>query len=520
MKIASLFCSIFGTLIFYQMATIGIELCDEGIRAAVADGEERGQLLALDEGTFASPSYIYHDEEGWIRGRAAERLFKRYPRKVSDAFWERLALKPSDLSDKPERPFFSELAYHHFRFIWERMGTLTSGAVDKVAVAVPGGYLQDNAESEEKVGLLLGMCADLKVPLVSVVDMAAAALRASRELEVFSGQEQEERLIYIDVHQHVALISCFRIDSNGLERESVHYFPRLGWAQVFDCVTEKVSNRFLQETAFDVAEDRRIEQELFDKVKSLLRQDEEGWGGASATITLESSGGVRQLTVPPDVLLQDAMPITEGLVSALQRTVKAQGLVLAEQGKVVLSDRAGRLPGLIELLKETGFTLSAILEAGTAARGAAGLALERSLPSHLEAVPLELRLPLRQRAPKQIEAESAGLTLRTIVPTHVVWQGVAYPIGSKGFLVGVPAQRDWGGIEIPEIEDVLAKQPLRFYWEAGILKLDEPKSASPVEILLNAQMLNSSVTLGVDSALTLRVGDVCVQLLLIACEGG
>src|SRR4051812_21886133 len=161
------------------MATLGIELSDVGFRAALCGAGEDPQLLALAERQGASewPGFAYHDGKKFSFGRAAEDMWFVHPRSVTHTFWSKLAHDPAGLqvagSGKP--PSSSQLAFYFLQEYLKQVSAAAPG-VDKVVLAVPGSYLKDSATEEEKIGLLLGMAGELKLPLAGVIDSGCAAL--------------------------------------------------------------------------------------------------------------------------------------------------------------------------------------------------------------------------------------------------------------------------------------------------------------------------------------------------------
>ena len=159
------------------MPTIGIELCDAALRAAICTNAEVRLLDVADrQGSTEWPGFVYLEGTQFSFGRAAEDMWFVHPRRVVHTFWSKLAHDSSSTFNVAGRPpSFSELAFFFLREYSSRV-TAIAGASTSVVLAVPGLYLKDEATEEEKVGLLLGMATELKLPLGGIVDMACAAL--------------------------------------------------------------------------------------------------------------------------------------------------------------------------------------------------------------------------------------------------------------------------------------------------------------------------------------------------------
>ena len=158
------------------MPTIGLELCDAGFLTAASDHTDT-KLLAIADSKGATdwPGFAYHEGSHFSFGRTAEDMWFVHPRRVAHAFWSKLAHDTVSTLNIPTRsPSGSELSFFFLREFIQQL-IAASGPLEKIVLAVPGSYLKDAAAEEEKVGLLLGMAAELKLPLAGIVDMACAA---------------------------------------------------------------------------------------------------------------------------------------------------------------------------------------------------------------------------------------------------------------------------------------------------------------------------------------------------------
>jgi hypothetical protein len=255
--------------------TAGLELCDAGVCATAVEGAD-AWLIPLENNGVSSPGYVYYDGERYICGRQAENRSRVYPRFVSDNCWDQLSLRVSDIKVEGKSPFYSELAFHHLQHIFKRIHQ--EGPVDKVVIALPGGFIAGDGE-EEKVGLVLGMIRHLKIPLAGMVDMAAASLVGHTR----SGEWRTPVAMHLDVHQRATTATVFKAGAS-VERVHLASIP-VGYAQVYHEITPKLANRFLSLTAFDVTHDAETEQQFYNQVKTLLEylKDHEA-------VTLEMGG--------------------------------------------------------------------------------------------------------------------------------------------------------------------------------------------------------------------------------------
>src|SRR5687768_5605959 len=154
------------------MATIGLELSDAGFLAASCEANEPQLINVADRiGSTEWPGFAYVENTTLSFGRPAEDMWFVHPRRVAHNFWARLAHEPSPLHVGNKPASFSELAYFFLREYADRLKT-SAPAMDRLVLALPGAYLKDTTTEDEKLGLLLGMIGELKLPLAGMIDMS------------------------------------------------------------------------------------------------------------------------------------------------------------------------------------------------------------------------------------------------------------------------------------------------------------------------------------------------------------
>ncbi len=144
------------------------------LRAATCreDRDPRLQAFTDEQGLPDWPGFAYHDGQKVSFGRAAEdNWFVQPARASSHAFWsERTRVEAAVMSVDAGRPRHSpELGFDFSAGIFPPARFTAGGVPDKVVLAVARrNALKDTATEEEKVGLLLGMWAELKLPLAGI----------------------------------------------------------------------------------------------------------------------------------------------------------------------------------------------------------------------------------------------------------------------------------------------------------------------------------------------------------------
>lgn len=408
------------------MSTTGIELCDAGFLTAVC-GEAEPRLIDVADRAGATdwPGYCYADGGRLAFGREAEDMWFVQPRRVLHSFWARLAHEPSPLQSGAKPPSYSELAFFFLREFTTSLGAATP-ALDPIVLALPGSYLKDPATEEEKVGLLLGMAGELRLPLAGLFDMACAALCDPRA----SGFNPALPVIVLDLNLEGADLTLLTTDGR-LERKDFIHLPESGFAQLLKHLTGTMGNRFLRHTAFDILEDGRIEQMFFRQTKDFLTGDAAEW-----QYHINTANRGYEMVAKRDQLGSDSQAFVNGLVKALQSFVQRSPHA-SEPCTIALTARAGHLPGIRSRLRAAGYSRLLQLPSGAAAAGAACIGASRmTVPEDLADVPVVTSVPLTEarRAPApQWDARlqkhrSAG---PQPAPTHAILDGIGHVIGAK-----------------------------------------------------------------------------------------
>jgi hypothetical protein len=415
------------------MPTLGIEMCDAAFQTATCKSNEAECVPVADaNGAVDWPGFAYFDGQKFTFGRAAEDQWFVHPRRVAHTFWARLAHEPSTIGPIGKAAAFSELAYHFLRDFIQRIPA--EAAAEKIVLAVPGAYLKDPATEEEKIGLLLGMAGELKLPLAGIVDMACAALCDPRS----TGFNPSLPVVVVDLHLEGADVTLVGTEER-LERRDFIHLPHSGYAQLLKHLTGTMGNRFLRHTAFDILEDGRIEQTFFRQTKDFILN-----GAAEHRFQINTASRTYEMLAKREQLVNDAQAFVGTLVQSVQTFVH-NSAHNAEPCTVALTDRTARLPGIEARLRASGFHRILRLPAGAAACGAARLGeAHLKLASDLADVPVETAVPItlaRRSTAASWEARLQKLRLPGAprpTPTHVILDGIGHPLtGASRFTIGV-----------------------------------------------------------------------------------
>ena len=126
------------------------------------------EIAVVSGGQFVyrEPGFALLDEQELKTGREAYAKFRIRPRFIQHRFWSDLQTQP--LPDQRFRHLSTaDLVSNQLEKIWRS----TAAHGDKLVVAVPPYMSKDN------LALLLGIAAEIDVPIIAMVDAAVAATR-------------------------------------------------------------------------------------------------------------------------------------------------------------------------------------------------------------------------------------------------------------------------------------------------------------------------------------------------------
>ena len=486
------------------MPTIGLELCDAGFLTAASDHTEAKLLAIADrQGATDWPGFAYHEGSTFSFGRSAEDMWFVHPRRVAHTFWSKLAhdsVSTLNLTGRP--PSFSELSFFFLREFNTRL-VAAAGPLEKLVLAVPGAYLKDSATEEEKVGLLLGMASELKLPLAGIIDMACAALCDPRA----PGFNPTLPVVVVDVHLEGSDLT-FLTAEERLERRHFLHLPNSGQAQLLKHLTATMGNRFLRHTAFDILEDGRVEQMFFRQTKDFLLSgaDEHRYQINTATRTYELLAKHEQLSTDAQAFVAT---LVQGVQSFVEHSAHAPGLCT-----VALTARSCAVPGLEAKLRAAGFQRQIRLPVGAAAAGAARIGAGRlNVPDDLADVPVELAVPLADTrrvaaAAWEVRLQKDRPATPRPAPTHAIHAGLGHALSPHArFTIGAANAR--ADLSLPESfsSDDCVVSLLR---DNGRLWFTDPTSARNGEAV-------TRVSVEAGDRLTLKTGNATAEVLFVHC---
>ena len=393
--------------------TVALEIHDAGI-------------LVVDEaGTVsdASPGYALYDGGTLITGEAAWRRAREKPRWIHHRFWQDLGTEPLG------RPFPrdlspADLAHAHLSEIWG--GRESTG----VLLAVPGSF------SSQQLGRLLGIARACGMPVEGLVDSGVAAV-------VGAAGVPGARLLHLDLQLHRLLLteldvavppSGFEASGHTVVRRRLELSDGVGEIALQDAWARKISELFVHATRFDPLHSAATEQALYSSLPAWLDQLS---SQEILPIALGPAGAERSIELTRPDIIAAADELYEHFLNLIL-SLKPAG----DRLTVLLSQPTARLPGLEARIAGLRDVTTVRLPAGAAARGALRareqIRVEQDPDAALAPLPLITRLSFEPpAAPVPVEKPEEAPAPQGPLPTHLLHDGLAYPITDRPFLLGV-----------------------------------------------------------------------------------
>lgn len=457
------------------MAVLALELNDAGLLSSTGQGWR-------DEG----PGYALLDPDRLLLGTEARAQARLRPRRLNHQFWARLDTAPL-LQPTALAASHADLACAQLDAIWRRR----PADADALLLVAPA-FLDRDA-----LGLVLGIAAELGIPVSGLVDAAVAA-----STQWAPGRE----LAHLDLGLHGALLT--RIEqSDALQRGEFELLPTAGLLTLEDAWARVAAGAFVTQTRFDPLHAAASEQALYDKLP--------GWLAA----LLEAEETFAELTLNGRPL---AATLARGpVVAAAAGAYRAIAERLEHWRRpgmrwlLQVSHRAAALPGLARFLGEQPGVELLCLAPDAALAGA--LARRDDLPAGGEGVRFVTRLhALGTLAPARRDAadDAAG---DTQLPTHVLHEGEALPIGAAGLAIGTAPPREQPVLVIPGSPAGISRLHCIVRREDGRVVVED---LSRFGSFVNEQRVDGRGPLAPGDRLRLGSPGVVLQLIRVRTDGG
>jgi len=439
-------------------------------------------ITLLDERSvlYREPGFALLEGNELTTGSAAFSRARINPRSIQNRYWAELAVTP--LADQRFGHLTAaDLAIRQLEQMWTAAGRPES----ELVVAVPSNLGAD------RLGLFLGIAAELGITVTAMVDAAVAATRREYRNAV---------PVHIDMGLHVTTLT--RLSQAGqaqVERSDV--LDGVGIYALYDAWLTAIAEAFVQQSRFDPLHTAETEQILLDRLGGWLAR-----AGRSQAVDLEIeyAGIPHRAEIESLGLIAAAAPYYQQVTSRLRALYRA-GEVPAMQ----VTDRVARLPGLVDMLRARIGGEIIALEPGATARGALARCPDQTAAggavSLLRQLPWD-QSPLAVERPEDHHADGD-------VPTHVLHRDTAYTIGKEPLVLGsqvgeaerrIPLSSDMPGVSRRHCS--LARVDGRCVVE----------DHSRYGTFLNGHRINGSTVLQVGD--TIRIGSPGFEFLMITTD--
>jgi hypothetical protein len=226
-------------------------------------------------------------------------------------------------------------------------------------------------------------------------------------------------------------------------RRRVDTDEHTGLVALHDAWVKRIAGVFVHNTRFDPLHSAVTEQALYDELPGWLERlhDDE-----ATLLTVRAGDKEHSVTMAREQLVATAESHYERiaqLVSLLKRG--------GEQSSLLLTHRSAALPGLAERLGKIARTEVQTLPRTAALAGA--LAARESICTDGDELPFVVRLPVAAAdGPTPRPAPKARLTTaapdQATPPTHLLYEGVAWPVSGEPLLLGVAIPDGARGINL------------------------------------------------------------------------
>ena len=316
------------------------------------------------EVVFQEPGVVSLAGREPVFGAAALAVARLHPRQSHSQYLGRMNADPV----APAAPGIANQADLVYRHLQRMKAAASLGDDEPVRVLVP------SASTPEQLALLLGIAQEARLNVVALIDAAVAAAAATP----LAGAAQ-----LVDVALHRAQVTKLAV-ANDVQRQDAEEEAEAGLMRLLEGWVDAVADRFVAETRFDPLRVAATEQQVFDQVYAAIA-DAAGQGARELVVETEHRGEVRAVGLPWSALREKSRQRYERLAQRLNPAAP-----------VLLTQRAARLPGLVELLREAGHETQA-LPAAAARDGAqsvaatpaaeGGVSFVTMLPRHAGAAP-------------------------------------------------------------------------------------------------------------------------------------
>ncbi len=429
---------------------------------------------------YREPGFALLEDDQLVTGNGAFQRARINPRRIQHRYWSSLASTP--LTDRRfEHLTSADLVSRQLEQLW----TAAARKGDDLVIAVPP-YLESGS-----LGLLLGVAAELGIPVSAMVDAAVAATRREYVNAV---------PVHVDISLHATTLSRLAQPGHAqVERSEV--LDDCGVYGLYDTWLNVAAEAFVQQSRFDPLHTAETEQMLLNQLGRWLGQASTR---DSVVLELAYANFTHRAEVESLTLVGAAAPYYQLIASRLRPLFRA-----GETPALQVTERVARLPGLTDMLKARVGGEVFALEVGATARGA--LARTRDQSASAAGVSLRRQLPWDQSSfvvePAEIDHGAGG------APTHLLFGNTAWAIGEAPLVIGSASGDEGRVLTLDADMPGVSRRHCTLALERGRCVLED---SSRYGTFLNGHRISGSTVLQVGD--TLRVGSPGFELRLITTD--
>ena len=440
-----------------------------------------GGHVVLDAGEARRvPALAMLEPPALLLGAAAARRARLAPLFVSRVHWECVDGQPL-ARGLPGASTSGEIAFAQLQELWP-------------VAARSGAVAVSPAISPNELGYLAGVFqAAARAPVVWVDAAVAGTAGRPATARALWVEAEASRTVLAELHREA-------VDAGWQVRRSrVELSRAVGTTKMDDAVARAVAQTFLRVARFDPLAVATTEQELHDALPGVYTALA---AGQPVVVVLGTGAAAREVTLDPAELALACRPLVEEVLRLVQSARRA-----GEPMTVHVGPRLAVLPGLLAALQASSDLAVDPLPLDAAVLGVSAFAAALE-PGAAE----EARWLTAATATAPLELSVAELP-DALVPTHVLWQGLAWPLSAVPLVLGrAPGA---AGLALDGPAAGLSRehcQLLRVGAEAVVEDL------STYGTWLNGERVRRRARLRVGDVL--RLGVPGVELVLLAVQGG
>ena len=435
-------------------------------------------VLSDDAVLYREPGFALLEDDGLTTGNAAYANARVKPRRIHDHYWSNLITDPL-----PDQRFRHLSAADLVSRQLEQIRECVDGKGDRIVVAVPAYMNSDN------LGLFLGVCNEVGLPVIALVDGAVAATRR---------QYANASLVHVDLSLHSTMLT--RLSQAGhVQVEKSEVIERNGLVVLYESWIRMIADAFVKQSRFDPLHTAETEQMLLHRIPAWL---DAASSGGTVSLGIEYQGVTHEAELESLQLIAAAAPVYQRIVSQLRAMYRAD-----ETPALQLTDRAARLPGLADMLRARVGGEVFLLEPGAPARGL--LSRCRDLRAG-DQVSLIRQLPWDQSA---IEIQAPEDVVSGGRPTHLLFENSAYSLNGKPLCLGSQAVAGERWIDLGAAMPGVSRKHCELLVENGQCVV---RDFSRYGTFLNGHRMDGTAVLQVGDLL--RLGTPGYELRLITTE--